>query len=175
MSRPLLDSSIAPGRRVAHVERMERFQATLPEHQHAVVCVRCGSCILDQNAWNELRCYTCGNTLPWDATRFTVVRLGFDEEAIGDFESNLKAQERMEALKRAGDAAHTGHEEESVNDGDLAYAYVRGVQDERMEHEMTLLTAGEQALIVRAFLVGLRQGRHQEIHEDANPAPEGRT
>lgn len=61
---------------------------------------------------------------------------------------------------------------EHITDADHAYLYLRGLQDGRTA-DAPRLSPREQALIVTAFLAGVRMGRHQEIHEDVHPAPEG--
>jgi len=54
--------------------RSKRHDETYRESRPVVFCVRCGSTRLDQNSITELRCYDCGNTLPWDGTLFGIRR-----------------------------------------------------------------------------------------------------
>lgn len=54
-----------------------------------VVCVKCGSQCIDQNFTDQLMCYTCGNTAPWDGSRFTLARTPHeDHDVLNAFQRN---------------------------------------------------------------------------------------
>lgn len=56
-------------------ERLQFHRDCLEDKRFPVVfCARCGSTYIDQNFIDELRCYTCGNTLKWDGTKFSINR-----------------------------------------------------------------------------------------------------
>jgi hypothetical protein len=68
-------------------EKLEKFQKDIKRGHAIVFCVRCGSTIIDQNSKTELHCYDCGNTLLWDADRFSVARDGAPaDDAASAFE-----------------------------------------------------------------------------------------
>ncbi len=44
-----------------------------------VVCMRCGSMMVDPRCLSELACSECGQTARWDGTKFTTVQAGAEE------------------------------------------------------------------------------------------------
>ena len=74
-------------------EKLQKFQEDIKRRHAVVFCVRCGSTAIDQNFRSELRCYDCGNTLLWDADRFSVARdISPDHDAASAFRSFEKQQ-----------------------------------------------------------------------------------
>ncbi len=63
--------------------RLQKFRETIEYRNAIIVCVGCGSTVVDQNHLTELRCNSCGNTLPWDGTKFTVARVGKEHDYSG--------------------------------------------------------------------------------------------
>lgn len=62
-------------KKISLAAKVKRHLATVKAGYLPVVfCVKCGSTKLDQNFINELRCYDCGNTAPWDGHRFSINR-----------------------------------------------------------------------------------------------------
>jgi ribosomal protein S27E len=55
-------------------DRLKQHRESVGQFRPIVFCVKCGSTCVDQNSLTELRCYTCGNTLPWDAASFSIRR-----------------------------------------------------------------------------------------------------
>lgn len=56
------------------MSKCRRHTASYRDFRPVVFCVQCGSTRLDQNSVTELRCYDCGNTLPWDGSKFGIRR-----------------------------------------------------------------------------------------------------
>jgi hypothetical protein len=57
------------------MQKLQVFRETFKDRGGSiVVCVRCGSALVDQNSLAELKCYTCGNTLAWDGDKFTIYK-----------------------------------------------------------------------------------------------------
>jgi hypothetical protein len=54
------------------------FQKSVQHRKPVIFCVQCGSTSIDQNSIDELRCYNCGNTLTWNAYRFSVYQYESD-------------------------------------------------------------------------------------------------
>jgi ribosomal protein L37AE/L43A len=72
-------------------DKIKKFVETFPQKKAMVVCVKCGSTEIDQNDLNLLKCYTCGNTMPWNAAeKFAVIRIG-----TLDNETNKKVIDAM--------------------------------------------------------------------------------
>lgn len=70
-------------------DRLKRHVMTVREGYLPVVfCVKCGSTVIDQNSPDELRCYTCQNTMAWDNSLFSinrdVARSGITDAALTD-------------------------------------------------------------------------------------------
>jgi len=55
-------------------KRISKFKKTIKEQAPVVFCVKCGSTHVDQNSIDRIRCYECGNEIPWDAARFSIAR-----------------------------------------------------------------------------------------------------
>jgi predicted RNA-binding Zn-ribbon protein involved in translation (DUF1610 family) len=64
-------------------KRLEKFRETVEMRHALIVCVKCGSTVVDQNTLTELRCNSCGNTLPWNGAKFTVARVGNEHDYSG--------------------------------------------------------------------------------------------
>lgn len=71
---------------------MDRHRKSAGQFRPVVFCVKCGSTRIDQNSSTELRCYECGNTVPWDADSFSIRRWQ-DDVGEGDVQR---------AIERAG-------------------------------------------------------------------------
>lgn len=73
-------------------ERMKRHVECIADGRFPVVfCVRCGSTCIDQNFIHELRCYDCGNSLPWDGLKFSINRYAADATDPGRLNDAARA------------------------------------------------------------------------------------
>lgn len=82
--------------------RLEKFRETIGHRHSILVCVKCGSTVVDQNTLKELRCNSCGNTLPWDGTKFTVARVGSENDRSGTEHDAKRAFQRHPVAETTG-------------------------------------------------------------------------
>lgn len=73
---------------IPYARRVHTFSATFHSRGATVFCANCGSCNVDQNFINELRCYDCGNKAIWDGTGFGILRPGNSEDLIQAFNNH---------------------------------------------------------------------------------------
>lgn len=83
-------------------QKCRRHDETIKTSRPVVFCARCGSTRIDQNSVVELVCYDCGNSAPWDATRFSI-RRGLSDIGAGDVLRGLEnaVSPRTEGFVRA--------------------------------------------------------------------------
>lgn len=67
-------------------EILTTFAESVRKRQSIVFCVQCGSTSIDQNFIYQLRCYNCGNSLPWNGYRFSIAR----KQEINDVAQSLQ-------------------------------------------------------------------------------------
>lgn len=74
-------------------EKMRQHRESIVLFKPIVFCVKCGSTCIDQNSSTELRCYECGNTVPWDSGSFSIRRWS-DEFGEGDAQRAIERAAR---------------------------------------------------------------------------------
>jgi len=66
-------------------EQLKTFRESIKKSAAVVFCVNCGSTCIDQNSQNQLRCYSCDNTLDtWNSRKFSIVRTSGAKEPINE-------------------------------------------------------------------------------------------
>jgi hypothetical protein len=59
---------------MTNAEKLQNHRESYAKCKPLVICAKCGGTNLDQNSITELRCYTCDNSMPFDATKFSIRR-----------------------------------------------------------------------------------------------------
>ena len=74
-------------------DKLTKFRKDIQQHSSIVFCTQCGSTIVDQNFPNQLKCYSCGNTLDtWDNKKFSIAR---GQGVKGSLKSELNDAEKL--------------------------------------------------------------------------------
>jgi hypothetical protein len=78
-------------------EKTERFFDLVKSNRSFILCQNCGSTLVDQNDSKTLICCTCGNTLPWDMSKFAIIR----DNTPYDINKNVYGDDVITAFRHA--------------------------------------------------------------------------